>query len=96
MGFLKNLLKKKDITKEDINKVAELATNAVENSVEREKNAEKVKELKDEAGEILEGMDKGITKEEEVIAYIKELTKAGIESIELEAERKKLQEAFEK
>ena len=96
MGFLKNLLKKKDITKEDINKVAELTTNAVENSVEREKNAEKVKELKDEAGEILEGMDKGITKEEEVIAYIKELTKAGIESIELEAERKKLQEAFEK
>ena len=96
MGFLKNLLKKKDITKEDINKVAELTTNAVENSVEREKNAEKVKELKDEAGEILEGMDKGITKEEEVIAYVKELTKAGIESIELEAERKKLQEAFEK
>lgn len=45
---------------------------------------------------MLEGMDKGTTKEEEVIAHIKELTKAGIESIELEAERKKLREAFEK
>ena len=96
MGFLKNLLKKKDITREDMSKVAELATKAVEKSAEREKNAEGIKKQMEREGEILEGMDKGTIKEKEVIAYIKELTNTGLKSIELEAERRKLQEAFEK
>ena len=90
------LLKKKDITREDMRKVAELATKAVENSAEREKNAEGIKKQMEREGEILEGMDKGTIKEKEVIAYIKELTNTGLKSIELEAERRKLQEAFEK
>jgi len=96
MGFLKKLLKKKDITKKDVNKVAELATKAVENLVERGKNTEEIKKQIEREGEILEGMDNGAIKEEEVIAYIKELTKRVIKNIELEEERKKLEKVFEK